>query len=48
MTDTIVEELSKFPPELRKTVTVDNGMEFSNWKTLEEKLGVTVYYCDPH
>lgn len=36
------------PCGLRKTLTVDNGKEFSNFKGLEELLGVDVYFADPY
>lgn len=43
--------LSKFPPCLFKTITVDNGCEFSDCYNLEhDKAGnkrLTVYYCHP-
>ena len=29
-------------------MTVDNGKEFADFKTMEEKLGLTVYFADPY
>lgn len=37
------------PPAMRKSLTVDNGSEFSSLHELEEKLsGLKVYYCYPY
>ena len=48
MTDTIVSVFEKLPPHLRKTFTLDNGAEFSDWQGIEERLpDSTVYYCNP-
>jgi IS30 family transposase len=32
----------------RKTFTLDNGTEFSDWERLEEKSGATVYFAYPY
>lgn len=40
--------LAPLPPDLRKTLTFDNGTEFAaHWK-LGETLGLKTYFCDPH
>lgn len=36
------------PEVLKKSFTVDNGMEFLSHKDLSEKTGMIVYFCDPH
>jgi len=33
---------------LRKTLTVDNGKEFTNFKGLESLLEADVYFTDPY
>jgi len=33
---------------VRKTFTIDNGKEFSQFKKLEEKTGLTIYFADPY
>lgn len=33
---------------MRKTLTVDNGREFSRFKQLEENTGLTIYLADPY
>ncbi len=46
--DGFSEALSAIPPELRKTLTYDQGREMSKHVQLTEKTGVAVYFCDPH
>lgn len=31
-----------------KSITTDNGTEFANHQYITKKLGVTVYFADPH
>jgi IS30 family transposase len=31
-----------------KTITNDNGLEFQRDETIQKRLGVPVYFCDPH
>lgn len=31
-----------------KTLTLDNGSEFAQFKELEKELNTTVYFADPH
>ena len=38
----------KLPTYRRKTLTVDNGKEFSQFKELEQKTGLKVYFADPY
>ncbi len=46
--DGFSEALSAIPPELRKTLTYDQGCEMSKHTQLTERTGVAVYFCDPH
>lgn len=49
MSDVIIEAFKDMPLTQRRTLTVDNGMEFSDWRKIEEQLsGTKVYYCDPY
>lgn len=32
----------------RKTLTLDNGVEFSDWERLEKRSGLTVYFAYPY
>jgi IS30 family transposase len=42
-------EQASYPVQhLRQTLTVDNGKEFSNFKELEAKTGLKVYFADPY
>lgn len=36
------------PPELRKTLTYDQGSEMALHRKLAEGLGMKIYFCDPH
>lgn len=36
------------PRAKRKTITLDNGPEFSDWERLEKNVGATVYFAYPH
>ena len=36
------------PPQLRRTLTVDNGTEFAQHYRLNRELGMATYFCDPH
>ena len=42
------ERLRYLPKEKRKTLTLDNGVEFSDWEHLEKKSGVTIYFAYPY
>lgn len=32
----------------KKTITLDNGTEFSDWERLQEKSGMTIYFAYPY
>lgn len=38
----------RIPRQKRKTFTLDNGTEFSDWEMLEKKTGMTVYFAYPY
>jgi transposase, IS30 family len=38
----------RMPRRLRHTLTVDNGKEFSRFKEIEAKTGLSVYFADPY
>jgi IS30 family transposase len=48
VTRSIVNHMGSYPADLRHSVTFDNGSEFSQASTLEEKLQLSVYFADPH
>ncbi len=36
------------PEHLRRTITFDNGTEFSHHYTLTDSMGTQTFFCDPH
>lgn len=46
--DVVIDRLAKLPEEMRKTLTIDNGTENSNYRGLEERLNIDVYYAHPY
>jgi len=44
----IVEAFDAIPNKMIKTITFDNGVEFSNFKIIEELLECEVYFADPY
>jgi transposase, IS30 family len=43
-----LKHFKKIPKGKRKTVTLDNGTEFSDWERLEEKSDMTIYFAYPY
>ncbi len=41
-------QLRRIPKKKRKTLTLDNGIEFSDWERLEKKTGMTIYFAYPY
>lgn len=48
MTAASVDAFKMVPSELRQTLTVDNGKEFSQFKELEQHTGLSVFFADPY
>ncbi|MBN2258742.1 MAG: IS30 family transposase [Anaerolineaceae bacterium] len=48
MTQQTTKIFGKIPRQLRQTLTVDNGKEFANFKELQSKTKLTVYFADPY
>lgn len=44
----LIELFDRVPPELRRTLTWDQGREMSRWADLEDATGLQVYFADPH
>ena len=44
----IIEKFKKIPKQKRKSITYDNGTEFADHKTIEEKTKVTIYFANPY
>jgi transposase, IS30 family len=43
----LVRLFARMPPELRKTVTFDNGTEFARHRALH-RLAIKTFFCDPY
>jgi len=48
LTKLSVEHFRRVPKHNRRTVTLDNGVEFSDWERLEKRSGMTVYFAYPY
>lgn len=48
LTRLAVQKFSHIPRIKRRTITLDNGVEFSGWGRLEKKSGATVYFAYPY
>lgn len=46
--NSIVKMLGKYPQKLRKTITYDNGKEFSYHEIISSSLNVESYFCHPY
>lgn len=43
-----IKKFQRLPKRKRKTLTLDNGVEFSDWERLEKRLGLSVYFAYPY
>jgi IS30 family transposase len=48
LTSLALEHFKRIPKKKRKTATLDNGPEFSDWERFEKKSGMTVYFAYPY
>lgn len=48
LTKLAVQKLKKLPKNKRRTLTLDNGTEFSDWERLETQTGLTIYFAYPY
>jgi IS30 family transposase len=48
MTGQSIKCFQRMPRRLRRTLTVDNGKEFSQFKEIEARTGLSVYFADPY
>lgn len=46
--DKLLTLLKPLPRQMRRSMTFDNGTEFSLHYKLTDKLGIRTYFCDPH
>ena len=45
---TLARMLRALPPNMRKTITFDNGTEFARHYRLANQLRIETFFCDPH
>ena len=48
VTSLSLKHFRKIPRKKKKTITFDNGIEFSDWENLEKKSRMTIYFCYPY
>lgn len=48
LTEQCVRAFGPIPRRMRQTLTLDNGSEFANFKELEKKTRLAVYFADPY
>lgn len=48
LTSLTLQHFRNIPKAKRRTFTLDNGPEFSDWERLEKKSGATVYFAYPY
>lgn len=48
LTDLALAHFRRIAKRKKKTITFDNGTEFSDWERLEERTGMTVYFAYPY
>ena len=45
---TLAKLIGATPPQLRATLTIDNGTEFAQHHRLARQIGLQTFFCDPH
>ena len=48
MNEAITERLGRLPPQMRQSITFDNGQENRRHHELRESLGVQTFFCNPY
>lgn len=48
LTSLALKHLRHIPKQKRKTLTLDNGIEFADWERLEKYSGLTIYFAYPY
>jgi IS30 family transposase len=46
--DALIDMFAEVPPELRISLTWDQGSEMAHHTQITQQLGLPVYFCDPH
>lgn len=48
LTTLTLKYFKRIPKSKKKTITFDNGIEFSDWESLEERSKMDIYFCYPY
>lgn len=48
LTQLAIQKFKRIPKAKRKTITFDNGTEFSDWERLEKQSGMIIYFAYPY
>ena len=48
LTSLALKHFRYIPKKKKRTVTLDNGIEFADWESLEKKSGMTIYFAYPY
>lgn len=48
LTSLTLKHFKKISTKKKKTITFDNGIEFNDWESLEEKSKMAIYFCYPY
>lgn len=46
--EVLTQLINRIPPQLRRTLTWDQGGELARYATLAQRCGIKVYFADPH
>jgi IS30 family transposase len=46
--NSLIQHLTKYPRQMRKTVTMDNGTENTQHERLQKDLGCQTFFCNPY
>lgn len=46
--DAMTKRFANIPQNLKRTVTLDNGTENSNWQAIEKEIGIRCFYAHPY
>lgn len=46
--ESLRQRLQDLPPDMRRTITFDNGTEFAFHHKLADQIGIATFFCDPH
>ncbi|HZM82552.1 MAG TPA: IS30 family transposase [Candidatus Limnocylindrales bacterium] len=44
----LTQQLLRLPPQLRRSLTWDQGPEMRDWQQVAAATGIGIYFCDPH